>query len=57
MLAFAWLIHHLLSLKSLGTHYMTPAIPRKPSDLLDGVIRFPTKYLKSKSGLSKAQKK
>lgn len=24
MLAFAWLIHHLLSLKSLGTHYMTP---------------------------------
>ena len=57
MLAFAWLIHHLLSLKSLGTHYMTPGIPRKSSDLLDGVIRFPTKYLKNKSGLSKAQKK
>lgn len=57
MLAFAWLIHHLLSLKSLGTHYMTPAIPRKPSDLLDSVIRFPTKYIRSKTGISKVQKK
>lgn len=57
MLAFAWLIHHLLSLKSLGTHYMTPGIPRKPSDLLDNVIRFPTKYLAKKTGISRAQKK
>jgi len=57
MLAFAWLIHHLLSLKSLGTHYMTPAIPRKASDLLDSVIRFPTKYIRSKTGISKVQKK
>lgn len=57
MLAFAWLIHHLLSLKSLGTHYMTPAIPRKQSDLLDSVIRFPTKYIRSKTGISKVQKK
>jgi len=57
MLAFAWLIHHLLSLKSLGTHYMTPAIPRKPNDLLDSVIRFPTKYIRSKTGISKVQKK
>ncbi|UZN00756.1 spore germination protein [Lysinibacillus sp. MHQ-1] len=48
MLAFAWLIHHLLSLKSLGTHYMTPGIPRNPTDLLDNVIRFPINYLTKK---------
>jgi len=57
MLAFAWLIHHLLSLKSLGTHYMTRGIPRKPTDLLDNVIRFPINYLTKKSGISRAQKK
>ncbi|GAA3349459.1 spore germination protein [Lysinibacillus fusiformis] len=57
MLAFAWLIHHLLSLKSLGTHYMTPGIPRNPTDLLDNVIRFPINYLTKKSGISSAQKK
>ncbi|QDQ02158.1 spore germination protein [Lysinibacillus fusiformis] len=57
MLAFAWLIHHLLSLKSLGTPYMTPIIPRKAKDLLDSVVRFPTKYLTAKKGISRAQKK
>lgn len=57
MLAFAWLIHHLLSLKSLGTNYMTPGIPRKPTDLLDNVIRFPMKYLTKKTGISRTQKK
>ena len=56
MLAFAWLIHHLLSLKSLGTHYMTPAIPRKPSDLLDSVIRFPTKYIEVRLEFQKYRK-
>ncbi len=57
MLAFAWLIHHLLSLKSLGTNYMTPGIPRKPTDLLDNVIRFPLKYLTKKTGISRTQSK
>jgi len=57
MLAFAWLIHHLLSLKSLGTNYMTPGIPRKPTDLLDNVIRFPLKYLTKKTGISRTQTK
>ncbi|WP_107951445.1 spore germination protein [Lysinibacillus parviboronicapiens] len=57
MLAFAWLINHLQNLKSLGTPYMTPFIPRKATDLLDGVIRFPTKYLMAKKGISRAQKK
>jgi len=57
MLAFAWLIAHLLSLKSLGTPFMTPIIPRKATDLFDSVIRFPTAFLKRKMGISKSQKK
>jgi len=57
MLAFAWLITHLLRLQSLGTAYMTPVIPRKATDLMDSIIRFPIVFLKSKTGISKAQKK
>lgn len=57
MLAFAWLLAHLLKLNSLGTPYMTPFIPRKATDLLDSVIRFPTKYIKGRKGISRAQKK
>lgn len=52
MLAFVWLIQHLLSLKSLGTNYITPVIPRKNSDLFDSVIRFPIKYIRHKTGIS-----
>lgn len=57
MLALAWLLAHLLNLSSLGTPYMTPFIPRKASDLLDSVIRFPTAYLKKRKGIARAQKK
>lgn len=57
MLAFAWLVSHLLRLQSLGTAYMAPVIPRKATDLMDSIIRFPIAFLKSKSGISKAQKK
>jgi len=57
MLAFAWLFTHLLRLNSLGTPYMTPFVPRNASDLLDSIIRFPTKYIKAKKGISRAQKK
>ena len=57
MLAFAWLLAHLLNLNSLGTPYMTPFIPRKASDLLDSVIRFPTEYIKGRKGIARAQKK
>ncbi|KOS69740.1 spore gernimation protein [Lysinibacillus contaminans] len=57
MLAFAWLFAHLLSLNSLGTPYMTPFIPRKATDLLDSIVRFPTAYLKNRKGISRAQKK
>ncbi len=56
MLALAWLMHHLLSLKSLGTNYITPFIPRKPSDLFDSVIRFPIKYIRNKTGISGTKK-
>jgi len=36
---------------------MTPGIPRKPTDLLDNVIRFPINYLTKKSGISRTQEK
>lgn len=57
MLAFVWLISHLLIITSLGTPFMTPIIPRKASDLLNSIVRFPTSYLKGKMGISRAQKK
>ncbi|WP_338653238.1 spore germination protein [Sporosarcina psychrophila] len=55
MIAFAWLFHHLLSLTSLGTPYMTPVIPRKWSDYLNSVVRVPTLYRRRKAGISRAQ--
>ncbi|WP_255415331.1 spore germination protein [Sporosarcina sp. BI001-red] len=57
MIAFAWLFHHLLTLTSLNTAYMTPIIPRKSSDLLDSFVRMPAKFLKHTSGIAKAQSK
>ncbi|MFJ5769278.1 spore germination protein [Psychrobacillus sp. NPDC093180] len=57
MLALAWLLAHLLNLSSLGTPFMTPVIPRKAGDLLDGIIRFPTAFLKGRSGISRSKKK
>lgn len=56
MLALAWLIHHLLSLKSLGTNFMTPGIPRKPTDLFDSVVRAPIAYIRDKKGISGTKK-
>lgn len=53
MIAFAWLIHHLLNLTSLGTPYMTPILPRKWTDLLDSVVRVPTSFLKQTKGVSR----
>nr|WP_249336711.1 spore germination protein [Sporosarcina sp. Marseille-Q4063] len=57
MLAFAWLFHHLLSLTSLNTPYMTPLIPRKWTDFFDSVVRMPTIFLKHKPGIARAQTK
>ncbi|WP_342514942.1 spore germination protein [Sporosarcina sp. FSL K6-1522] len=54
MIAFAWLMHHLLSLKSLGEDYMAPVLPRKWSDFVDSVIRLPTPFQKYKKGVSRA---
>lgn len=56
MLAFAWLIAHLLNLTSLGTPYMTPIIPRAYPDLLDSVFRAPIKFIFKRKGISRAQK-
>lgn len=56
MLALAWLMNHLLNLTSLGTPYLTPVIPRKWTDAVDTVIRFPTKYIKKTKGISRAKK-
>ena len=57
MLAFAWLIAHLLRIESLGTAYVAPVIPRKATDLLNSVIRFPKAFLKEKMGISRSTKK
>ena len=57
MLAFAWLIAHLLRLNSLGTPFMSPIIPRKAGDLKDGIFRFPIAFLKNKTGIARSQKK
>ncbi|KAA0964851.1 spore germination protein [Sporosarcina sp. ANT_H38] len=57
MIAFAWLMIHLLNLTSLGTPYMTPLIPRKWSDLMDNVIRLPIHLQKQKKGVSRAMTK
>jgi len=56
MLALAWLLNHLLNLTSLGSPYLTPIIPRVKTDLLDTVIRFPTKFLTKTKGISRAKK-
>lgn len=57
MLAFAWLITHLLRLNSLGTPFMSPAIPRKAGDLMNGIIRFPIAFLRGRMGVSRSPKK
>jgi len=56
MLAFAWMLNHLLNLTSLGTPYMTPVIPRSWSDLFDSVIRFPLSYVQKRTGMSRSKR-
>ena len=57
MIAFAWLFHHLLSLTSLGTPFMTPVLPRKWSDFQNSVVRVPTLFGRRKAGITRAQSK
>ena len=56
MLAFAWLMNHLLNLTSLGTPYLTPVIPRSWSDLFDSVVRFPLTFVQKRTGMSRAKR-
>jgi len=57
MIAFAWLIFHLVNLTSLGSPYMSPVIPRKWTDLLDSIILTPTAFQKHKKGISGTERK
>ncbi|NYF25472.1 spore germination protein [Sporosarcina sp. JAI121] len=57
MIAFAWLIYHLVNLTSLGTPFMSPVIPRKWTDLLDSIVLAPTSFLKHKKGVASAESK
>jgi hypothetical protein len=56
MLALAFLFAHLLSLTSLGTPYMTAAIPRVWTDALNSIIRAPTRLLFARSGMGRPQR-
>ena len=56
MVTLAWLINHLLSLTSLGSPYFSPVIPRKWSDLLNGLVRVPANYIFKRPGISRAKK-
>ncbi|MER2091019.1 MAG: spore germination protein, partial [Sporosarcina sp.] len=57
MIAFAWLIYHLVNLTSLGTPFMSPVIPRKWTDLLDSIVLMPPSFLKHKKGVASAESK
>lgn len=56
MLGFAWLIIHLVRLRSLGVPFVVPVIPRRWSDLKDSIIRIPTKYLKKNEKVSEMER-
>ncbi|WP_332694750.1 spore germination protein [Halalkalibacter lacteus] len=56
MIVFAWMFNHLSNMTSLGTPYLTPIIPRKWTDLLNSVIRTPTKFMVQRAGISRAKK-
>ncbi|WP_078551373.1 spore germination protein [Bacillus alkalicellulosilyticus] len=56
MIVLAWMINHLSNLTSLGTPYITPIIPRQWSDVLNSVLRAPVKFIKKRSGVSRAKK-
>ncbi|KIL51181.1 spore germination protein [Jeotgalibacillus campisalis] len=57
VIALAWLFIHLLNLTSLGKPYLAPVIPRKWTDLLDSIIRFPMRFLRYKKGISALKNK
>ncbi|ARK30705.1 spore germination protein [Halalkalibacter krulwichiae] len=56
MIVFAWMFNHLLNMTSLGTPYFSPVIPRKPTDILNSIIRVPVKFFVARAGISRAKK-
>ncbi|MEW9670544.1 spore germination protein [Ammoniphilus sp. 3BR4] len=56
MLAFAWLMIHLLNVTSLGTPYMTPVIPRSITDLGNSLFRAPLVYFFKRMGAGRVKK-
>lgn len=56
MLMLAFLFAHLLELTSLGTPYMTAGVPRKWTDLMNGLIRMPLKFIVYRNRLSRPKR-
>ncbi|WP_162920103.1 spore germination protein [Paenisporosarcina cavernae] len=51
-LALAWLMNHLLNLTSLGKPYVSPVVPRRFSDVYDGIVRAPLTFIQNRKRLS-----
>lgn len=56
-LMLAFLFAHLLDLTSLGTPYMTAGVPRKWTDMLNGLVRVPLIYMFYRNTMSRAKRK
>ncbi|WP_281869664.1 spore germination protein [Brevibacillus parabrevis] len=57
MLMLAFLFAHLLNLTSLGTPYMAPGVPRQWTDLFNGLVRAPMKFIVYRNRMSRAKRK
>ncbi|TQR35607.1 spore germination protein [Brevibacillus brevis] len=57
MLALSFLFAHLLNLTSLGTPYMTPGVPRQWTDLMNGLVRAPLRFIVNRNRMSRAKQK
>lgn len=57
MLMLAFLFAHLLNLTSLGTPCMAPGVPRQWTDLLNGLVRAPMKFIVYRNRMSRAKRK
>lgn len=56
LIAFAWLMIHLLNITSLGTPYMTPVIPRSITDLGNSIFRAPLGFFFKRMGAGRVKK-
>ncbi|TGV26582.1 spore germination protein, partial [Mesorhizobium sp. M00.F.Ca.ET.186.01.1.1] len=57
MLMLAFLFAHLLNLTSLGTPYMAPGVPRQWTDLFNGLVRAPMKFIVYRNRMSRPKRK